>query len=171
MICNIKTISMILKEENDRMYLAYLVCVKHMQRMQFAYTKIQHLFPMNTKSFELLPDEMLSFFDQFIFRFTKLQDAMGTKLFRFALESLAENSRDLPLIDMLARAEQIGLLSSADDWMLLRNIRNELTHEYPFDSEELVEALNQLHSNYQLLISVWEFTEVFLKSRFAYLFR
>lgn len=55
---------MILKVENDRMYLAYLVCVKHLQRMQFAHSKIQHLFPMNTNSFELLPDETLSFFDQ-----------------------------------------------------------------------------------------------------------
>lgn len=111
---------MILKEENDRMYLAYLVCVRHMKRMQFAHSNIQHLFPLTTSTFETLPDETLSFFDQLIFRFTKLQDTMGTKLFRFALESLAENSRDMALIDMLSRAEQIGLLSSADDWMILR---------------------------------------------------
>ena len=102
---------MILKEENDRMYFAYLVCVRHMERMQFAYSNIQHLFPMTTSTFETLPDETLSFFE-----------------------------------------------------------RNKLTHEYPFDSDDQVEALNQLHSNYQLLISVWEFTETFLKQRFGYLF-
>jgi hypothetical protein len=162
---------MILKEENDRMYLAYLVCNKHLLRMQFAYSKIQHLFPLTTTTYADLPDETLSFFDQLIFRFTKLQDTMGSKLFRFTLESLAEDGRELPLLDMLARAEQLGILSSAEDWLALRKIRNELTHEYPFDSEDLVEALNQLHQNYQLLVSIWEFTDTFLKKRFGYVFQ
>lgn len=109
---------MILKEENDRMYLAYLVCTKHLQRMQFAHSNIQHLFPLTTTTYADLPDETLTFFDQLIFRFTKLQDTMGNKLFRFTLESLAEDGRELPL-----------------------------------------------------LVSIWEFTDGFLKKRFGYVFQ
>jgi len=35
--------------------------------------------------------------DQYLFRFAKLQDAMGTKLFKNILMSLEENIEGLPL--------------------------------------------------------------------------
>jgi len=68
--------------------------------MEFAYSKISNLFPLNLVQYESISQEELSYFDQFIFRFTKLQDCMGNKLFKYILESLAENTRELSLIDM-----------------------------------------------------------------------
>ncbi|MEA4984192.1 hypothetical protein SDC9_42619 [bioreactor metagenome] len=160
---------MILKEENDRMYESYLVCQKHLQRMEFAYSKISNLFPLNLVQYESISQEELSYFDQFIFRFTKLQDCMGNKLFKYILESLAENTRELSLIDMVAKAEQLNIIESAETWFTLRLIRNKLAHEYPFNTEEILAGLNELHFNFQILLKTWKHTETFMKKKFGYL--
>ena len=160
---------MILKEENDRMYESYLVCQKHLQRMEFAYSKISNLFPLNLVQYESISHEELSYFDQFIFRFTKLQDCMGNKLFKYILESLAENTRELSLIDMVAKAEQLNIIESAETWFTLRLIRNKLAHEYLFNTEEILAGLNELHFNFQILLKTWKHTETFMKKKFGYL--
>jgi hypothetical protein len=160
---------MILKEENDRMYESYQVCRIHLQRMEFAYSKISNLFPLNLVQYESISQEELSYFDQFIFRFTKLQDCMGNKLFKYILESLAENTRELSLIDMVAKAEQLNIIDSAETWFILRSIRNKLSHEYPFNTDEIVAGLNELYHNFHMLMETWNHTEAFMKKKFGYL--
>ncbi len=137
--------------------------------MEFAYSKISNLFPLNLVQYESISQEELSYFDQFIFRFTKLQDCMGNKLFKYILESLAENTRELSLIDMVAKAEQLNIIESAETWFTLRLIRNKLAHEYPFNTEEILAGLNELHFNFQILLKTWKHTETFMKKKFGYL--
>ena len=38
-------------------------------------------------------------------------------------------------IEKLHRAKKLGLLPSADTWMLLRELRNQTAHEYPLQPE------------------------------------
>jgi len=52
---------------------------------------------------------------------------MGGKLFPAILENLGEEINSLPFIDRLAKLEQLGIIPSAEDWMLLRETRNILT--------------------------------------------
>ena len=137
--------------------------------MEFAYSKISNLFPLNLVQYESISHEELSYFDQFIFRFTKLQDCMGNKLFKYILESLAENTRELSLIDMVAKAEQLNIIESAETWFTLRLIRNKLAHEYLFNTEEILAGLNELHFNFQILLKTWKHTETFMKKKFGYL--
>lgn len=137
--------------------------------MEFAYSKISNLFPLNLVQYESISQEELSYFDQFIFRFTKLQDCMGNKLFKYILESLAENTRELSLIDMVAKAEQLNIIESAETWFTLRLIRNKLAHEYLFNTEEILAGLNELHFNFQILLKTWKHTETFMKKKFGYL--
>jgi len=137
--------------------------------MEFAYSKTSHFFPLNLVQYESISQETQSYFDQFIFRFTKLQDCMGNKLFKYILESLAENTRELSLIDTLAKAEQLNIIESAETWLNLRLIRNKLSHEYPFNREEIVADLNELHYNYHILLEIWNQTEAFMKKKFGYL--
>lgn len=74
--------------------------------------------------------EKLRVLDQLLFRFTKLQDAMGTRLLPATLAALAEPVEDWPMIDRLNRLEKLGFLN-ADEWLRWRQIRNQLSHEYP----------------------------------------
>ena len=69
--------------------------------------------------------------DQFSTRFGKLQDAMGAKLFPAVLELTKEQGELKAFIDKLNRLEKIGAIQSADDWLLLREVRNTFSHDYP----------------------------------------
>ena len=140
-----------------------------LERMNFAHSKIKNYFPLSSETYELVSFEEMSFFDQFIFRFTKLQDSIGNKLIRYILESMAENTRELSQIDIFSKAEQLNIIPSAEDWLSLRAVRNKLTHEYPSDHKEIIEGLNSLNDNINMILIVWQHIEEFIKGKFGYL--
>lgn len=90
--------------------------------------------------------------DAFVARFGRLQDTLADKLLPEFLRCLAEPVG--AVIDNLDRAERLGLLSSADDWLASRKLRNRMVHEYVRDPAELAQALNQAHSLVRLLASL-----------------
>ena len=65
--------------------------------------------------------------DQFAYRYTRLQDDIGVKLMPAVLKVLGEDVALMSAIDRFARLEQLGWLASADDWQILRQIRNQFT--------------------------------------------
>jgi hypothetical protein len=78
---------------------------------------------------------LLRLTDQILFRFTKLQDALGERLVPATLQRLAESFEDWSMRDRLERLEKLGFLT-VDDWLRWRELRNRLAHEYP-DQPEL----------------------------------
>jgi hypothetical protein len=78
---------------------------------------------------------LLRLADQILFRFTKLQDALGGRLVPATLQQLTESFEDWPMRDRLERLEKLGYLV-VDDWLRWRELRNRLAHEYP-DQPEL----------------------------------
>lgn len=74
--------------------------------------------------------------DQFAYRFTRIQDDMGARLFPAALRALGEDVSPMPAFDRLARLEQLGWLPDAERWGEMRRVRNEFTHDYPESLEE-----------------------------------
>jgi hypothetical protein len=79
--------------------------------------------------------------DQFAYRYTRLQDDMGSRLFPAILRALGEDVAVMSTIDRLARLEQLGWIPSADEWLELRRVRNEFSHEYPDAPKERLERL------------------------------
>lgn len=105
--------------------------------------QIEPLMPMGRNQFEQLAPMEVALLDQFSSRFSKLQDAMGAKLFPQILELLGEQGAMLTFIDKLNRLEKIGVLCSSSDWLLLREMRNAFAHDYPEDSELNAATLNR----------------------------
>lgn len=68
--------------------------------------------------------------DQLLFRFTKLQDAVGERLVPATLAVLREPFEEWPMRDRLNRLEKLGYLN-VGNWLVWREIRNRLAHEYP----------------------------------------
>ena len=95
-------------------------------------------------------------YDQYIFRFSKLQDIMGTRLFSLTLEALAEPATDKAFIDILNRLEKLGILDSAFFWIQLRKIRNDIAHEYPASLVERIEGMNYLFDHIEELKQIIE---------------
>ena len=80
--------------------------------------------------------------DAFVARFSRLQDTIGDKLLpailKLNLESVGSQ------LDNLFRAEKLGWIDSADDWIELRGLRNSLVHEYMRSPEKLLSALKKV---------------------------
>lgn len=87
--------------------------------------------------------------DAFVARFGRLQDTVGDKLLPAVLAWLAEPVG--PAIDNLARAERLGWIGSASDWIECRQLRNFMVHEYVRDMAVLAAALNKGHLAVPLL--------------------
>ena len=73
--------------------------------------------------------------DQLLFRFIKLQDAVGERLVPATLAALEEPYEDWVMRDRLNRLEKLGYLD-VDDWLAWREVGNGLALEYP-DQPEL----------------------------------
>lgn len=82
--------------------------------------------------------------EAFVGRFSRLQDSLGDKLLPLLLNCLAE--RIGAVLDNLDRAEKLGLVPSAEDWMTMRNLRNQMVHEYIEDPLILANALQSGHN-------------------------
>jgi hypothetical protein len=91
---------------------------------------------------------------------------MGVKLFPSILENLGEEVKKLPFINRLVRLEELEIINSADEWILLRETRNIVTHEYPFITDEVIQGLNLLGSHFTLITDIWKQVENYVKSRF-----
>ncbi|GEM_PF-113148 len=91
---------------------------------------------------ERLPDEQVQDVDQFILRFTKLQDTMGSRLFPAILHYLTEPFDERPMLDKLNRLEKLGFINSVEKWQTVRNIRNKFAHDYPNDLDKNAAQLN-----------------------------
>lgn len=89
--------------------------------------------------------------DAFVSRFGRLQDTVGDKLLPHYLNAVGESTG--PAIDNLNRAEKLGLLHSAELWVTLRDLRNEMVHEYMEDLERLANALNKGHDHVAIITS------------------
>jgi hypothetical protein len=72
--------------------------------------------------------------DQLLFRFLKLQDALGERLVPATLAALLEPDADRPMLDKLNRLDRLGYVR-LDDWLQWRDLRNRLSHEYPEQTE------------------------------------
>ncbi len=89
--------------------------------------------------------------EAFVSRFGRLQDTIGDKLLPALLVILGEKPG--AVIDNLDRAERLGFLKSADGWITMRQLRNQMIHEYVEDMEILTDALKTGHAFVPTLIN------------------
>jgi len=58
--------------------------------------------------------------------------------------------------------EKIGAIDSADDWLLMREVRNAFSQDYPEDPELQAITLNKAFELAQRLLEVLESVKVFV---------
>jgi len=119
-------------------------CRLHLRRLKYALGRLESKFPLTAREWQTLDDETVGDIDQLLFRYNKLQDAIGQRLFPAILNLGGEWREDEAFIDRLNRLEKIGAIPSADTWNEIRQIRNRLTHEYPDAPEHNAENVNRV---------------------------
>lgn len=130
--------------KKERLQTSIEKCLIHQKRMQYAASQINSFFPLTIDKYNSISEATIGNIDQLVFRFTKLQDELGNNTFRFLLEFLEEDITGKPFRDILNILERLQIIDSADSWLALRELRNDLTHEYPMMLEETVSKLNHL---------------------------
>jgi hypothetical protein len=150
----------------ERLTTSLQKCRIHIQRLQYAIGQTERLFPLDRERYQNLDDAQIGNIDQLVFRFTKLQDELGTNTFRYLLISLQEDILEKSFRDILNRLEQLKIIDSSDIWLALRELRNDLAHEYPMMLEETIEKLNHLFVQLPILESIFITIEQMVKQQF-----
>jgi hypothetical protein len=121
-------------------------CDAHILRIQNALNHLAQKLPFTKEAYDFLSDSDIAYIDQIVFRFSKLQDTIGNKIFPLGLVLLGEDIEARPFIDLLNKLEELRIIPSSSKWMEWRELRNDLTHEYPDIVEDRIDALNNLNS-------------------------
>ena len=139
-------------------------CDMHSLRLNEVKPEIQKLFPITLEEYGNFSKLNIMALDQFIYRFTKLQDSMGQHLFPTVLLILQEDIKRMSFIDILNKLEKLELLPSKDDWLNLRNLRNQFAHEYGDDAKN-ISVLNSLFERQDILLRIYEKMRAYVLSR------
>jgi len=123
----------------------------HLERLKILSVDI-----LQNNMLESLEDfEAIKTIDAFVYRFVKLQDYMGQKLFKNFLKSLGEDYDSLSFLDILDKLEKLGIIPKADEWIQIRKLRNKLTHEYPDNislvKDEIILAIEKIRNFEEVL--------------------
>lgn len=94
-----------------------------------------------------------------IFRFSKLQDLLGSKVFRSYLEYSGFETSEKSFFDLLKEIEKEGIVD-IDTWDELRKYRNQIAHEYPEEEDEIIESTNLFIEESKKLIKIVKKLEV-----------
>ena len=95
--------------------------------------------------------------NSFLFNFGKLQDKIGAKLFKQVLYDMKEiDTFTLSMLDVLNLLEKKEIINDSLQWERLREIRNILAHEYPFDIEERIENIGLALEGFQALKQIYK---------------
>jgi len=144
-------------DDDKQQRVLFLSCVvrKEIKHLRYSANKFfQQPFTL-VRAEQLSKDEVLAEqLEAFSSRFCRLQDTIGDKLLPAWLAMLNEKAK--VSIDNFDKAEKIGFLPSVDTWLELRQLRNQMIHEYIEDVAVLVDALQTCYQHLDFIILVGE---------------
>lgn len=149
--------------EKERLYASFKECDIHIERIEASIDIITKMMPIKKEVYENLDDESVKTIDQFIYRYTLLQDKIGGSILK-NMVSLLEYSDDArTFIDILNILEKNNIIQSARKWRDLRDLRNRLSHEYTDNIDAQVNTLNEVYKSYFYLKDEYTNIKNFLK--------
>jgi len=142
-------------------------CDAHLSKLSRSSSMLTPLFPLTVQSLKELPEESITLLDQFLYRFIKLQDSMGTRLIPVIAGLVSGSDDPRPFIDSLNILEKNLIIESAEKWQELRNIRNRLAHEYPDSADITVSSLNRLIAEWREMENMYLSTKRYYAERLS----
>ena len=125
----------------------------HFKQIDAIIPQINKLIPLSKDDFD--NTEIVKTLDSFIYRFIKIQDKMGDKLFPEFLKILQEYNPNMSLLDMLNDLERFEIINRTENWIDYRKLRNNLTHEYPGNETEIIESINLALNVYEEMKKIY----------------
>jgi hypothetical protein len=138
-------------------------CDKHVQKLHDDKEFLEDLMPLTLEKYLKIDKIQSSFIDQLNFRFSKLQDTIGESILKGILFLAKEPVEKMTFLDMLNRLDKLEILDK-NKWLELREVRNEIAHEYSFNQDEVVENINLIYDKTDELVSVYNQLFKYIKS-------
>lgn len=134
----------VMPEQIERLQFLVRVVEREIKHLQMTDDRL-FAEPLTLEQFAGLDeDQALSErIEAFVSRFGRLQDTLGDKLLPRLLQLVQEKATSM--VDNLDRAERLGWIVSADQWLVARKLRNQMVHEYIEDLNVLLDALQAGH--------------------------
>lgn len=124
----------------------------HIDKIQKANSILKEVIPIDIALLESLSEQQQDKLDILAFRFSKLQDLLGDKIFRNLLEYSGFNVQQ-SFVKLLSELQREGILD-LNQWIALRNARNKIAHEYPDNEDNLTSSINFIYDNSDYLIEL-----------------
>ncbi len=125
----------------------------HIDRLLVVLDALEKMYPLDNIKFKTLSPEDMDKLDVLAFRFSKLQDLLGSKIFREYLSVLQFPVEDKNFLEILKELDKEKIID-IDIWSEFRGIRNSISHDYPFEDHEKLEAVNYLIKNVYYLMDI-----------------
>jgi len=125
----------------------------HINRLLEVLNTLEKLYPLDNSTLELMNIENKDKLDVLAFRFAKLQDLLGTKIFREYLSILQYPVEDKNFLELLKELDKTKIIN-IDIWSEFRGVRNAISHDYPFEEDAKLNAINYLIKNVKYLINI-----------------
>jgi len=125
----------------------------HIQRLTDVLSSLEKLYPITNNDMQTLSSTDKDKLDVLAFRFAKLQDLLGTKVFREYLTVLQYPVEDKNFLDILKELDKEKVVD-IDLWSEFRGVRNSISHDYPSDEDERNDAINYLIKHIKNLMSI-----------------
>ena len=130
-------------------------CDKHLLRVEEAYSDIEESIPLSVQKYKILSKDEVQAIDQYLYRFSKLQDTLRQKIFRLVLNIYEPFDESIPFIDVLNKLEKLDFLESAKEWINLRDKRNKIAHQYDDEPYEMTQAINDVLTQKDIIKAIY----------------
>jgi len=125
--------------------------------LDFSYTKCRKI---GIKA--VYTDEELESFESLTARFARTADILTQKILITLFILMKEDARSF--IDRANLAEKLEIIDSSEDLLNIRELRNEIAHEYAM--RDIIEIFNEVLNNTDSLKTIIESTIVYINDKF-----
>jgi hypothetical protein len=140
----------ILQKRFDKLEKHY-IAIKEYKDLIDNLLKEQNIYDQFT--FNTLKPEKRAILDAYLKRFASIQDFLGAKIFSLLLDIAGINNTTMS--EVLSNIEKENIIDSLENWIELREVRNELEHDYPQDLQEALDDLKYCVNSFEKLESYY----------------
>lgn len=138
-------------------------CLRQKKHLELSLKDVQRLLKEHKGLPTQLTSEEQKNLDVFLFRFSRLQDILGGKVFRGLVRATLEQAESM--LDVMHKMEKYGVLDNTDDWRRIRDTRNDVTHDYALETQDVVAKIQELVAFTPELLSVTDRALLYAKDK------
>lgn len=129
--------------------------------LNLTLSEAAYLFPITEEKLGNLKENESNYIELLISRFSKLQDMLGSKIFRGIIALDVEDAGSM--LDILNKMEKKYIIEDTGCWLKLRKTRNNIIHEYIPIGEKAAQTLNDVFEQssdlFNIIINVKNYAE------------